>query len=144
MKKKFLKRLCSFVLVCFMVVLNIVGFVVPASAEETIRLAELYEDYYNLDADEDVNLLDGAFDLFDGMSPNQSSNDVLYLNGYRICNRSINQYGSKSLVIELEQYAYYVLKRTSGNGAVLLQTLYSNGSAPNFQIPSGRFAGDYS
>ena len=144
MKKAILKRLGSFILVCFMVVVNIFVLLVPASAEEAVQTAKLYEDYYNLDVDEEADLLNGASDLFDGMSPNQSSNDVLYLNGYRICNRSINQYGSKSLVIELEQYAYYVLKRTSGNGAVLLQTLYSNGSAPNFQIPSGRFAGDYS
>lgn len=41
MKKAILKRLGSFVLVCFMVVLNLVGFVVPASADSGSVYADL-------------------------------------------------------------------------------------------------------
>lgn len=43
MKKRFLKRFGSLLLVCFMVVLNFVGFVVPASADSGSVYADLNE-----------------------------------------------------------------------------------------------------
>ena len=140
MKKRIWKRIGAVLLVCCTVILNILALLFPTSAEE--KIGKIYEDYYNLDVDEEADLLNGASDLFDGMSPNQSSNDVLYLNGYRISERSIDNKGNKSLVIELKPYGYYVLRTKVSDGTIFMHLIY-RGSRPNY-LPSGKNVGDYS
>ena len=112
MKKKILKRLGSFVLVCFMVVLNFVGFVVPATAEEIVQNSCFYDQYINLDHEE-TNLLAGIETYESEVDPNSSNPDVQIVHDrigeIEFCIEKDPEFGFY-YSIALPTNQYYVLK----------------------------------
>lgn len=138
MKKRFLKRIGAMILVCFMVVLNLVGLIFPTSADENDSLpssAHIYTQYENLVTKGEDLLSDVWSYLSDATVDYYGANVSLYEAPFeKIQNVPINDFmiveaywhGTAEefvLKLEVESLKLYVLKNlTSIESASLVNS----------------------
>lgn len=113
MKKAILKRLGSFILVCFMVVVNIFVLLVPSSAESE-NFADVYNYYSNLSICEE-NLFEGISEIFNGLGYEGFKSNVSW-NGFFF--ESISGIGETiQFTVFLPINAYFVMANLGGTNS---------------------------